>query len=114
MAESYVAGLQACALPLFHSYPRVPVAAQRDRAPTAQSTHPEGDMTMSVLDRSELQASPLAHLHAITAQRGIKGFRRLRKADLIDAILGESSGASGAADRAAAAATTTTTTTTTA
>jgi transcription termination factor Rho len=68
-------------------------------------------MTMSVLDRSELQASPLADLHAIADQLGLEGFRRLRKADLIDAILGESSGASGAADRAAAATTTTTTTT---
>ncbi len=44
---------------------------------------------MSVLDRSELQASPLADLHAIADQLGLDGFRRLRKADLIDAILGE-------------------------
>jgi transcription termination factor Rho len=43
---------------------------------------------MSVLDRSELQASPLADLHAIADQLGLEGFRRLRKADLIDAILG--------------------------
>jgi transcription termination factor Rho len=44
---------------------------------------------MSVLDRSELEASPLADLHAIADQLGLEGFRRLRKADLIDAILGE-------------------------
>jgi transcription termination factor Rho len=44
---------------------------------------------MPVLDRSELQASPLADLHAIADQLGLDGFRRLRKADLIDAILGE-------------------------
>jgi transcription termination factor Rho len=44
---------------------------------------------MSVLDRSELEASPLADLHAIADQLGLDGFRRLRKADLIDAILGE-------------------------
>jgi transcription termination factor Rho len=44
---------------------------------------------MSVLDRSELEASPLADLHAIANQLGLDGFRRLRKADLIDAILGE-------------------------
>ncbi|HWY19371.1 MAG TPA: Rho termination factor N-terminal domain-containing protein [Solirubrobacteraceae bacterium] len=43
---------------------------------------------MSVLDRSELQDSPLADLHAIADQLGLEGFRRLRKADLIDAILG--------------------------
>jgi transcription termination factor Rho len=44
---------------------------------------------MSALDRSELEASPLADLHAIASQIGLEGFRRLRKADLIDAILGE-------------------------
>ena len=47
---------------------------------------------MAVLDRSELEASPLADLHAIADQIGLEGFRRLRKADLIDAILGESPG----------------------
>ncbi|MGO9487631.1 MAG: Rho termination factor N-terminal domain-containing protein [Solirubrobacteraceae bacterium] len=48
---------------------------------------------MAVLDRSELEASPLADLHAIADQIGLDGFRRLRKADLIDAILGEPSAA---------------------
>ncbi len=43
---------------------------------------------MSVLDRSELEASPLADLYAIADQLGLEGFRRLRKAELIDAILG--------------------------
>jgi transcription termination factor Rho len=42
---------------------------------------------MAVLERSELEASPLADLHAIADQIGLDGFRRLRKADLIDAIL---------------------------
>jgi|HubBroStandDraft_4_1064222.scaffolds.fasta_scaffold59758_1 transcription termination factor Rho len=46
---------------------------------------------MAVLDRSELEASPLADLHAIADQLGLEGFRRLRKAELIDAILGEPS-----------------------
>jgi transcription termination factor Rho len=46
---------------------------------------------MTVLDRSELQASPLSDLHSIADQIGLEGFRRLRKADLIDAILGEKS-----------------------
>ncbi len=45
----------------------------------------------AALDRSELEASPLADLHAIADQIGMEGFRRLRKADLIDAILGEPS-----------------------
>ena len=42
---------------------------------------------MPVLERSELEASPLADLHAIADQLGLDGYRRLRKAELIDAIL---------------------------
>jgi transcription termination factor Rho len=42
---------------------------------------------MAVLERSELQASPLADLHAIADQLGLDGYRRLRKPELIDAIL---------------------------
>src|SRR3954452_20648325 len=41
----------------------------------------------SVLDRAALEASPLADLHLIANEVGVDGFRRLRKADLIDAIL---------------------------
>jgi transcription termination factor Rho len=44
---------------------------------------------MAVLERPELEASPLADLHAIANQIGLDGFRRLRKAELIAAILGE-------------------------
>jgi transcription termination factor Rho len=59
---------------------------------------------MAVLDRSELEASSLADLHAIADQLGLEGFRRLRKADLIDAILGGSAaaGSSGRSDVVAA------------
>ena len=42
---------------------------------------------MSVLDRSALEASPLADLHALASELSIDGYRRLRKAELIDAIL---------------------------
>src|SRR5664280_2512482 len=67
---------------------RVPAAVQRGRTPTApplrKKEHP-----MAVLERSELEASPLADLHAIANQMGLDGFRRLRKAQLISAILGE-------------------------
>ncbi len=49
---------------------------------------------MAVLERSELEASPLADLHAIADQIGLDGFRRLRKAKLIDAIL-DHTGAGG-------------------
>ncbi len=55
---------------------------------------------MTVLERSELQASNLSDLHAIADQLGLDGFRRLRKADLIDAILGERDGDGDAGDTA--------------
>jgi transcription termination factor Rho len=42
---------------------------------------------MSILDRDALAASPLADLHELASELSIDGYRRLRKADLIDAIL---------------------------
>jgi transcription termination factor Rho len=53
---------------------------------------------MPVLARPELEASPLADLHAIANQVGLEGFRRLRKAELIDAILDETVSAAPASD----------------
>jgi transcription termination factor Rho len=50
---------------------------------------------MAVLERSELEASPLADLHAIADQVGLDGFRRLRKAELIDTILERTGGETG-------------------
>ena len=47
---------------------------------------------MSVLDRSALEASPLADLHAIASELSMDGYRRLRKAELIDAILEKQGG----------------------
>ncbi len=52
---------------------------------------------MPVLTRSALDASPLADLHALASTLGIDGFRRLRKADLADAIL-ERQGGGGEPD----------------
>jgi transcription termination factor Rho len=52
-----------------------------------------------VLERPELEASPLADLHTIADQLGLDGFRRLRKADLIDAILKDESTESPSAGR---------------
>jgi transcription termination factor Rho len=46
---------------------------------------------MSVLTRSALEASPLADLHTIALELGVDGFRRLRKAELIDAIVAHQS-----------------------
>jgi transcription termination factor Rho len=53
----------------------------------------------AVLDRGELEASSLADLHAIADQLGLDGFRRLRKAELIDRIVGEESDGAGPVDR---------------
>jgi transcription termination factor Rho len=47
---------------------------------------------MPVLERSALADSPLADLHAIASELGIDGFRRLRKDELIDAIVARQSG----------------------
>jgi transcription termination factor Rho len=47
---------------------------------------------MSVLDRKELEQSPLADLHTIASEFGLEGFRRMRKDDLIRAIIAASGG----------------------
>jgi transcription termination factor Rho len=46
----------------------------------------------SVLDRSELEQSPLADLHLLANELGVDGFRRLRRDELIDAILARQAG----------------------
>jgi transcription termination factor Rho len=46
----------------------------------------------AVLDRGELEKSPLADLHLLANELGVDGFRRLRKDDLIDAILSRQEG----------------------
>jgi transcription termination factor Rho len=46
----------------------------------------------SVLDRAELEQSPLADLHLLANELGVDGFRRLRRDDLIDAIVAKQSG----------------------
>jgi transcription termination factor Rho len=42
---------------------------------------------VSVLQRKQLEDSPLADLHAIASELGLEGFRAMRKGDLINAIL---------------------------
>src|SRR4051794_36357274 len=59
--------------------------AQRGWTPTDTDVTKEDPM--SVLSRSALESSPLADLHAIASELGIDGFRRLRKADLVDRIV---------------------------
>ncbi len=51
---------------------------------------------MSILDRDALAASPLADLHALASELSIDGYRRLRKSELIDAILTRQGGAPAA------------------
>ena len=50
---------------------------------------------MSVFSRDALEGSPLADLHAIAAELGIEGFRRMRKADLVKAIIVDQGGDPG-------------------
>ena len=50
---------------------------------------------MAVLDRGDLEKSPLADLHALASELGIEGYRRLRRDDLVDAILGDAAGGGG-------------------
>src|ERR1700733_2868201 len=54
---------------------------------------------MSVLDRGSLEQSPLADLHAIASELSIDGYRRLRKPELIEAILERQGGGDGGAAR---------------
>lgn len=58
---------------------------------------------MSILDRASLEQSPLADLHAIASELSIDGYRRLRKAELIDAILERQGGEEEAAAAVAGA-----------
>jgi len=50
---------------------------------------------MSVISRSALESSPLADLHEIASELGLDGYRRLRKLDLVAAII-ERQGTNGA------------------
>ncbi len=55
---------------------------------------------MSVLQRADLEGSPLADLHAIASELGIEGYRALRSEDLIKAILNAQGGDTEADDAA--------------
>jgi transcription termination factor Rho len=47
---------------------------------------------VSIVDRSALESSPLADLHAMASELSIDGYRRLRKPELIEAILSRQQG----------------------
>ena len=53
---------------------------------------------MSIVDRAALESSPLADLHAMASELSIDGYRRLRKAELIDAILSRQEGTDASSD----------------
>ena len=55
----------------------------------------------TVLDRDALEKSPLADLHLIANELGVDGFRRLRKPDLIEAIIASQSSDGAPAPEAA-------------
>ncbi|MGA2471289.1 MAG: Rho termination factor N-terminal domain-containing protein [Solirubrobacteraceae bacterium] len=59
---------------------------------------------MSIINVEDLEASPLADLHAIASALGIDGFRGLRKPDLAEAIVARQGGGGGASAGAAPAA----------
>ena len=91
--------------------PWLPAAAHN--AAGRRPTDPSGrrDHMSSVLDRDALAESPLADLHLLANELGVDGFRRLRRDDLIDAIIarqagqepaGRGAGRRGAAGRAPA------------
>ena len=50
---------------------------------------------MSVLQRSELEESPLADLHAIASELGIEGYRAMRRDDLVGAVIDAQGGDAG-------------------
>ena len=50
---------------------------------------------MAILDRAELERSPLADLHMIASELGIEGYRGLRRDALIDALLEQGGGDAG-------------------
>ncbi|MGZ4252509.1 MAG: Rho termination factor N-terminal domain-containing protein [Solirubrobacteraceae bacterium] len=52
---------------------------------------------MSILDRAALESSPLADLHAMASELSIDGYRRLRRPELIDAILSRQEGTDASA-----------------
>jgi len=54
---------------------------------------------VAVLQRTELEQSPLADLHALAAEVGIEGFRRLRREELVEVLSGEPAGSSAGRGR---------------
>jgi transcription termination factor Rho len=56
---------------------------------------------VSVLQRKELEDSPLADLHAIASELGIEGYRALRREDLVAAVLDVQGGGSSDAGESA-------------
>jgi transcription termination factor Rho len=60
---------------------------------------------MPVLQRQELEESPLADLHAVASELGIEGFRTMRRERLIDVILATQGGEESTVEQEAGVAT---------
>ncbi len=71
--------------------PWMTLPAAAHNAAGLPSDRPKESRMTSVLDRDALEQSPLADLHLIANELGVDGFRRLRKAELIDAIIASQS-----------------------
>src|SRR5699024_9323576 len=81
----------------------VPCDTQTSREPT-RSARQEGTRVNDTTSGADLAAKKLPELQAIAVERGIKGARRLRKSELIEAIRGGGTPSAAAADAPAAAA----------
>jgi transcription termination factor Rho len=71
----------------------LPVAAHNATGCRPTTDLEENPRMSAVLDRSELEQSPLADLHLLANELGVDGFRRLRREELIDAIVARQAGA---------------------
>src|SRR5699024_9441771 len=80
----------------------VPCDTQTSREPT-RSARQEGTRVNDTTSGADLAAKKLPELQAIAVERGIKGARRLRKSELIEAIRGGGTPSPAAADAPAAA-----------
>src|SRR5699024_2786389 len=80
----------------------VPCDTQTSREPT-RSARQEGTRVNDTTSGADLAAKKLPELQAIAVERGIKGARRLRKSELIEAIRGGGTPPAAAAPAAAPA-----------
>src|ERR1051326_698930 len=74
----------------------------RDRRPRVRMPPEEQVMSNETFERTALDGKDREQLQAIASALGLKGISRLKKAEVVDAILGATAGANGAASTPAA------------